>query len=326
MNPDASPVVQRRHFRSRDADETRAFLASHQFQFDIAGRQAQSVDTRLDGFSLPSMYLGHLQYGAYAEIRSATRNDYRILPLRRGYLDSLIGSQTIECGPGEGIITSPTRPTLVRSQAGSAWLNVFLRADAVNQQLAALLGAPLHIPLEVAPRLDLTRGYGQSIARYVQLAISDFAEAGAVPWSRITVGLFEQFIISRLLLFHPHNYTEALQHYEPSIVPRDVKRAIDFMEANLQSPITLADIVEAAGVPGRTLLKHFDHFRGISPMRYLRNARFERVREALRFADPSERVTDIALKWGFEHMGRFALEYRKRFGESPSRTLKKSSH
>src|SRR5262245_2699918 len=101
MNANAQPVVQSRHFRSRDADETREFLAGHQFQFDIAGRQARSVDTRLDGFSLPSMYLGHLQYGAHAEIRSATRNDYRILPLRRGYLDSLIGSQTTECGPGE---------------------------------------------------------------------------------------------------------------------------------------------------------------------------------------------------------------------------------
>jgi AraC-like DNA-binding protein len=215
----------------------------------------------------------------------------------------------------------------VRSQAGSAWLNVFLRADAVNRQLVALLGVPLHTRLELAPRLNLTTGYGHSIAHYVQLAMSDLAEAGAVSWSAITAGLFEQFIICRLLLSHPHNYSEALQkRCETPIAPRDVKRAVDFMEANLHSPITLADIVEAAGVPGRTLLKHFDHFRGVSPMRYLRNARFERVHEALRCADPSERVTEIALKWGFEHMGRFAVEYHKRFGESPSQTLKKSSH
>jgi hypothetical protein len=73
MHPSLLPVVQHRHFRSRDADETRVFLASQQFQFDVAGRQARSVDTRLDGFSLPGMYLGRLQYGARAEIRTATR-------------------------------------------------------------------------------------------------------------------------------------------------------------------------------------------------------------------------------------------------------------
>jgi AraC-like DNA-binding protein len=32
-------------------------------------------------------------------------------------------------------------------------------------------------------------------------------------------------------------------------------------------------------------------------------------------------VSEIALRWGFGHFGRFAAEYRRRFGESPSQTL-----
>ena len=42
----------------------------------------------------------------------------------------------------------------------------------------------------------------------------------------------------------------------------------------------------------------------------------------LRMADPSESVTRIALDAGFRQLGRFAVEYRKRFGECPSETLK----
>jgi transcriptional regulator GlxA family with amidase domain len=32
-------------------------------------------------------------------------------------------------------------------------------------------------------------------------------------------------------------------------------------------------------------------------------------------------VTAVAWRWGFTHMGRFAIAYRRRFGESPSATL-----
>jgi AraC-like DNA-binding protein len=131
---------------------------------------------------------------------------------------------------------------------------------------------------------------------------------------------FQQFIMSGLLMSQPHNFADALRRLERPIAPRDVKRAIDFMEANLVSPITLADVVAVSGIPGRTLYKHFNDSRGISPMRYLRNARMAKVREDLLRANASESVTEIALRWGFNHLGRFAVEYRKRFGESPSAT------
>jgi AraC-like DNA-binding protein len=79
--------------------------------------------------------------------------------------------------------------------------------------------------------------------------------------------------------------------------------------------------VAVAGVPGRTLFKHFEDWKGVSPMRYLRNTRFQRAREALERAEPEARITEIAKSCGFNHMSRFSAEYRKRFGESPSETL-----
>ena len=60
----------------------------------------------------------------------------------------------------------------------------------------------------------------------------------------------------------------------------------------------------------------------MSPIRYLRNVRFAKVREALLQAQGGDSVTAIAMTWGFTHMGRFAVEYRKRFGESPLETLR----
>ena len=134
---------------------------------------------------------------------------------------------------------------------------------------------------------------------------------------------FEQFFMTGLLLSHPHNYWNALDRLDMPVVPRDVRRAIDFIEAHLSSPITIADIVAATGIPGRTLFKHFRDYKGVTPIRYLRNARFQNVREALLKAEPEQSVTEIAGGCGFVHLGRFSMEYRRRFGESPSETLKR---
>src|SRR5215470_16267589 len=87
---------------------------------------------------------------------------------------------------------------------------------------------------------------------------------------------------------------------------------------HLDSVVTLADIVAASRVPGRTLFKHFNEYRGVSPMGYVRAAWDE-----LRRLEPEQSVMDVATRWGFAHMGRFAVEYRKQFGESPSQTLGK---
>jgi len=49
------------------------------------------------------------------------------------------------------------------------------------------------------------------------------------------------------------------------------------------------------------------------------------VRRDLQRADPSEKIADVANRWGFWHMGQFAADYRRQFGELPSETLKRPS-
>jgi AraC-like DNA-binding protein len=201
-------------------------------------------------------------------------------------------------------------------------LNLRLNGSAVTRRLVALLGAPLDRSLEFTPKMDLDKGYGRSLAAHLFLAIADLERSGSVLHSPIALSAFEEFILTGLLVSHPHNYTGALRRREKPAGPRDVKRAIDYIEANLDSAIGLPEIVAASGVPGRTLIQHFRDFKGISPMRYLRNARLEKIHEALRHAKPEESITEIASNWGFTHMGRFSVEYRKRFGEVPSQTLR----
>src|SRR5690348_15353323 len=96
-----------------------------------------------------------------------------------------------------------------------------------------------------------------------------------------------------LLLSQPSNHTNALQRLESRVAPRDVQRSIDYIQGHLTAPLALADIARAMGIPGRTLLNHFREHMGTSPMRYMRDARLTRVREALLRRDRPESVTEI---------------------------------
>jgi AraC-like DNA-binding protein len=269
------------------------------------------------------MHIAYVHYGTNASVWTTEANcDYWVVPPLRGHLEAVAGKRAVVCGPGRAFVTSPRGENSIRSQEGGSRLSLRLIGTALTRQLSTLLGEPLNTPLELATELNLAEGYGRNIAGYLRQAIADFEIAGPLLCNSVTANAFEQFIMTALLLSHPHNYSEALQRLDKPIAPRGVKRAIDCVESHLKSVINLGDIVAASGIPGRTLFRHFKDYRGISPIGYVRMARLQRVREALQRAEPGQDVSEIAARWGFEHLGRFAVEYRKHFGERPSETLK----
>jgi AraC-like DNA-binding protein len=101
-----------------------------------------------------------------------------------------------------------------------------------------------------------------------------------------------------------------------------VVRFEEFLEANPDRPLYLAEICTAIGVAERTLRVACEEHLGMGPIRYLSSRRMHLVRRALLRADPSmDTVTRIATDHGFWELGRFSVTYRSLFGETPSQTL-----
>jgi adenylate cyclase len=105
---------------------------------------------------------------------------------------------------------------------------------------------------------------------------------------------------------------------------RDVRKAIGFLRARMSQKITMAEVATASGVAARTLRKHFREFVGLSPLDYLRRLRLAAVRDELIEGAEGVSITEIATRYGFSHFGRFSLQYRRCFGETPSGTLRRS--
>ena len=320
-----APLLARhRIFHSGDTEEARAFLQGKQFSFERAPRPQRPFDMRINGVYLPGLYVGYIQYGPAVDVRAIQRDEYWIQLPVRGQLEVVGGASPVTCDPARAAIASPTRSDyyLIRSGDGCAGIRLCLFRAAFSAQLAALLGEPAKTPLEFASEIDVTSGHGLRLARYVLMAVNDLDETASLLSNPIAMSSFEQFVLTGLLLSQPHNLSAALQRHEKGIAPRAVRRALDYIEANLDQAVTVADLVKVTGVAGRTLFMHFRDFKGVSPMRYLRNARFRQVRQALLRAEPEQNVTAVAMRFGFVHMGRFAVEYRARFGESPSHTIR----
>jgi len=313
-----------RIMRTRDVEAARAFLDSKGFGLDVARRDAPALDVCVNCVILPDVSIGYLQTGIPAVVRSvAETTDYQLLlPLREGIEVHLAGA-SFACGPQCASVSSPRQHYRATTSGDGARLRISISEQAVRRQVSALLGETPASPLQFAATMDLSAGFGNRLARQILGAIEDFEHRNSICATPATAASFEQFIIGELLLNQPHGYSAALARQPCRLAPRDIKRALDYMHANLDGPLSIEGIVATVGVAGRTLFKHFQDTYGVSPMRYARNLRFERARRALLSATDGTSITDIATRCGFSHLGRFAVEYRLRFGESPSKTLRK---
>lgn len=97
-----------------------------------------------------------------------------------------------------------------------------------------------------------------------------------------------------------------------------------YMRENLDKTLTLLDLSRYCGMRSRSLMNAFEAITGFSPMDYLKRLRLSAVRRTLLRSDRSStQIMNVAMDWGFWHMGHFSKDYRAMFGESPSQTLLK---
>ncbi len=103
---------------------------------------------------------------------------------------------------------------------------------------------------------------------------------------------------------------------------RVAKIAQEFIEEHYKEAVRVEDLCRVTGVGVRTLQRCFREYLDLTTTDYLKTVRLDAARRALVAADPSQAtVAAIALQNGLTHLGRFSVEFRERFGESPRETL-----
>ena len=105
---------------------------------------------------------------------------------------------------------------------------------------------------------------------------------------------------------------------------RVVQRACALMLARPDQPMSILQLCSQIGASPSKLEYCFRDVLGITPAKYLRAVRLNGVRRELKGEPGADRaVQDIAARWGFWHLGEFAADYKRQFGELPSATLRR---
>jgi AraC-like DNA-binding protein len=195
---------------------------------------------------------------------------------------------------------------------------------ALQEGLESLVGKTKFVDFDLS--LDTQSAGGGIISRSIEMAASQLKEVQS-PLGRLAVAArFEEFIVNAVLYGQPHNFLEAINGERRFATPKQVRRAEEYIRAHSSEVIKLSQIAAAAGCSVRSLQLAFRSFRETTPMSLVRELRLAQAYSELLEADPGiTTVTQIAFKYGFYNLGRFAQDCRRTFGQSPSEILRLSS-
>jgi AraC-like DNA-binding protein len=193
---------------------------------------------------------------------------------------------------------------------------------ALERELDAALDQQVVSPLLLGESFDVAEGPGRTWRSLVQLLHAECAEGGLAGQPRMAAR-WRDMVVSGLALTVEHPYGEEPAGLQGPLRPRTVKRTLDAMHAEPSRQFTARDLAAIAGVGVRVLQEAFRQHVGMSPLTYLRRLRLDGVHAELSRSDAWQvNVSEVAYRWGFTHLGRFAGAYRARFGVSPSQTLR----
>jgi AraC-like DNA-binding protein len=238
--------------------------------------------------------------------------------------------QTLTWVPGlkESLIAIGESGRILQRKAGTCTidgdetnsLNLWVPREVLQAGLQQMVGDATERRVEFLPQISAANGGGATLRRTMQLALLELSDANPSFAHPAVAVRFEEFIVQTMLSGLPHNFSDFLASQNQAAAPRNVIRALDFIKAHASEPLTINQISAAAGCSTRALQLAFRAWRDTTPMKELNRIRLEYAHADLLKHGMEVTVTQIAMKWGFGHPGRFAQQYAQAMGQSPSQT------
>ncbi|WP_052178367.1 AraC family transcriptional regulator [Marinobacter segnicrescens] len=313
---------ERLFFSSSNLDEARSMVSRVMKPHRIdQTNSSERLDAKMHHLALGEISLSRLRYGAAVKIECDPLDNCFLVQMPiAGNAAVTVRDRHMELNSDVASVLSPNDAVRMRWSQDTDQLIMRVSSNLLERTLVGHLGHPLDEPL----RLESAFGWRNSTAwnGLLSYLIDCATQCPDLAQHRLVLPQIEQLTTSILLATHRHNYSETAPARRSTILPRHVRRVQDFIQAHAHEPMTAEQLAQIAGVSLRSLYTGFKDFLGVSPMQYLRDLRMEHAHTEL-ISGEAGNVSGVALRWGFAHMGRFSTDYKQRYGESPSQTLRR---
>lgn len=318
------PLAGHALFASCDLDEAREKVAAvfcpHRLETIGRGAQLAACHHHLAGERLS---LNYIEYGAKTLIAPGALERFYLvqIPLRGGAAVAN-GTARYASDAGRVAVLNPHRETTMIWEEGTAQLLVQIDRKALMAHLSAQMGRAVERPLGFEGPMRVSEGAGAAFRRLILYLVAEADQGRPMLGQGLMARQIEATLMAGLLDACDHDYAAEMGRAQSAPRPRHLRLAEGYIEAHLAEQITVEDVAAAAGISVRGLQLAFRAHRGNSPLGFWREMRLSRSHAALVAGEGT--VTEVALKWGFSHFGRFAAMYRARYGLAPNETLRAS--
>jgi AraC-like DNA-binding protein len=306
--------VAMQHFRSRDPDETQAFLRAFGHQLKVPhGNDPFAYE--LAGVASRGLTVVHINVAARQAMRATDSAPIMFLPLQTGYTFN-IGRKAWQPNPAKAIFVAPEHEYSVLAPAGAV-LGLRIDLDLLGREIAGRMRGRSRALLLKSVAFPIYAGRLATIRTFYDRMFA--AAKGGQPWGVYhNVDNFEaeaaSWVAGMLL-------DQAGVRAAPAGGLQRIERLERWLDAHLGEVVTLDQLCAVSGVRARTLQRLTLARYGQSPLEWVDGRRLAAARALLLRAAPGVAISSVALDCGFTHLGRFSAAYRRAHGELPSATV-----
>lgn len=324
LNADSEPLARWALLRSTSVGECErtaaALLAEHRLHI----ANASELNASVNGISIGGVSLFHMSYRAELAVTAPPLADFLAIcvPLV-GSLALRQGRARFEARAGRGAaVISFDEPFEMRWSPDLSMFCFKIETSALKDfatTLDAHPGNDFEIEREVSDHRAIASLAGCAWA--TEVAVSQLTPGQRIP-APLAARLRDHILLTTLVS-QPNSWRPQFMTNDRGGGREAVQKGIDYIEAHPLSA-TPNEVARQTCMSPRSLQENFKSVLGTTPYAYILKTRVRRAREELQAADPQlgATVTDVAKRWGFTNIGRFAELYAQIYFEKPSETLR----
>jgi len=310
------------HFESSDLRETEEFLAKAYTPMSI-GAAATDAHTTIDRRWLGAISVDELSFDFDMHYESDPLGKICLCRVHRGRIDERFAGQSDVYSPGDITVWAP--PDLPNSgEVRRAAFDLTSFDTAHFERIAATAPASSDTTIRLTSHRAVSSAAENQLGSFLTYLRSTVLTDDECRRSELVAETALSHLTGLVLAAFPNNAeTDPTATDRLDAHPALLRRALSFIDDNAHNPISIADIAAHIYVSPRAVQLMFRKHLQCTPTEYIRRVRLNHAHHDLIAAHPTtDSVGNIARRWGFAHIGRFAAHYKQAYGQNPHLTLR----